>query len=259
MFDKTTLLITHYNRSASLAKLLGTLKDQQIFFRQIVVSDDASLPEHQEAIQKLQTLYQFTYVPADKNGGLGKNINKGVQAVTSEYLLYIQEDFYPTDQFLDRLIDAHQILENEIDIDIVRFFSYFKMPFQRTFNEHFSHLDLHFFAPSNKQFHIYSDHPHLRRNSYIKKFGIYPTGLRPDKTEYRMIMKFLQRKGKAIIINDHQSLLKLNNDEEGSTYSTNFWRESNLFIVIWLRNIYRFLKYRYDYLTMTHPYDQSGD
>ena len=257
MFENTTLLITHYNRSASLIKLIKALSDHQLSFQEIIVSDDCSQPEHQEAIKSLQSTHPFTFITSETNGGLGHNFNKGVDAVKTDYLLYIQEDFYPTDLFADRLKEAHDILHEDEEIDLIRFFSYFKMPYQSAYSEHFSKLDFHFFAPNNKQFHIYSDHPHLRRRRFKEKFGIYPTGQRPDKTEYWMIMKFLQRKGRALIIKDHQSLLQLNNDEEGSTYSTNFWRESNLFFVRWLRNVYRFMKYRYNYLTLKHPYDNN--
>ena len=255
MFENTTLLITHYNRSASLVKLLKALNDYKILFKEIIISDDSSHQEHLDAIRSVHSTYNFTLLESKTNGGLGYNLNKGIDAVKTEYLLYIQEDFYPTDLFFDRLEEAHNILKEDPNIDLVRFFSYFKLPFQRPYSDHFSTIDFHFFALNNKQFHIYSDHPHLRRKSFTDKFGTYPVGQRPDKTEYWMVIKFLQRKGKALIINDHQSLLRLNNDEEGSTYQTNYWRQSNRFFVIWLRNLYRFVKYRFNYLTMSHPYD----
>ena len=53
VFPQITLLITHYNRSSSLERLLSTVKMLGLSFGDIVVSDDGSKPEHQEKLQFL--------------------------------------------------------------------------------------------------------------------------------------------------------------------------------------------------------------
>ncbi|MHB8206930.1 glycosyltransferase, partial [Mucilaginibacter sp.] len=58
-FNTITLLVTHYNRSASLERLLKAFVDQEIIFGDIVVSDDGSKPEHLERLKSLQSIYPF--------------------------------------------------------------------------------------------------------------------------------------------------------------------------------------------------------
>jgi len=76
-FDAVSLLITHYNRSASLERLLKTFAEQNIFFGEIIVSDDGSKPEYQTHLEELKKQYQFTLVTTPVNKGLGNNLNKG--------------------------------------------------------------------------------------------------------------------------------------------------------------------------------------
>src|SRR5690606_37742624 len=92
-----------------------------------------------------------------------------------------------------------------------------------------------------------SDHPHLRRTSFLEKFGKYKEGIKSDKTEYQMCISFLKNKGKAIIHRDFQSLLKQENTLlEPSTVQRANWRQSkNPFIAI-VRSLYRQVKYNYD-------------
>ena len=75
-FTEITLLITHYNRSQSLERLLKSFADAGIFFGDIVVSDDGSKPEHLQFIKKIQKEYHFRLVSTPNNSGLGNNINK---------------------------------------------------------------------------------------------------------------------------------------------------------------------------------------
>jgi hypothetical protein len=56
-FPDTTLLITHYNRSGSLERLLATFESLGCRFADIVVSDDGSKPEHLEKVQALTAHY----------------------------------------------------------------------------------------------------------------------------------------------------------------------------------------------------------
>lgn len=82
-FPDITLLVTHYNRSASLENLLHSFKQRNINFGAIVVSDDGSGSAHFDKLKELQSTYQFNLVPAPKNGGLGRNLNKGQDAVNT--------------------------------------------------------------------------------------------------------------------------------------------------------------------------------
>ncbi len=50
-FPDITLLITHYNRSSSLERLLAAMQRTQCSFGEIIVSDDGSKPEYQEQLE----------------------------------------------------------------------------------------------------------------------------------------------------------------------------------------------------------------
>ena len=86
-FKDITLLVTHYNRSRSLERLLAAFKERNILFGDIVVSDDCSKPLHQTYLQKLQTQYPFRLVTGPVNKGLGHNLNKGQEAVKTPLTL----------------------------------------------------------------------------------------------------------------------------------------------------------------------------
>jgi glycosyltransferase involved in cell wall biosynthesis len=70
-FEEVTLLVTHYNRSKSLERLLEGLKSAGCNFYHIVVSDDCSAPVHVEYLKELQYTYHFNLIsgPAPANAG----------------------------------------------------------------------------------------------------------------------------------------------------------------------------------------------
>jgi len=244
-FSEVTLLITHYNRSASLEKLLKTFKDQNCEFGDIVVSDDASKPEHLEKIKNLQNSYSFRLITAKKNGGLGNNINKGQDAVITPYTLYVQEDFVPTEEFAANFQEAYNIMKERPDFDIIRFYAYFKYPYLKPFRNEFSEMIFKSWYPGYMKFYYYSDHPHLRHSNFLQKFGRYAEGQNVDKTEYRMCISFIQKKGKGLFHNKFNKLfLQMNSSLEPSTasYRPN-WRTQKNALVLLLRAFYLQFKY----------------
>lgn len=248
-FPDVTLLITIYNRSRSLERLLSAFKKLNCKFADIVVSDDGSRPEHLEAVRALQSSYSFRLVTAPQNSGLGNNINKGQRAVTTPYTLYVQEDFVPRNIFPGYLQEALQYMNERDDVDLVRFYSYFKYPYLAPVKKGLSEMQFKASYPTYRQYYMYSDHPHLRRSNFLDKFGPYVEGKNVDVTEYRMMISFLQNKGKALYYENHMELFdQLNSADEPSTAKRNYWRESNNIFVASMRHIYRHVKFRIDYL-----------
>ncbi|HVZ24538.1 MAG TPA: glycosyltransferase, partial [Sediminibacterium sp.] len=98
-FQQVTLLVTHYNRSSSLERLLHAFTAIGCRFGDIVVSDDGSRDEHLQKIKQLQQHLGFRLITTAVNKGLGNNINKGQDAVSTPYTLYVQEDFEPAADF----------------------------------------------------------------------------------------------------------------------------------------------------------------
>jgi glycosyltransferase involved in cell wall biosynthesis len=248
-FKGVTLLITHYNRSSSLERLLAAFNRLNCRFEDIVISDDGSKPEHVEKISELLSDYSFRLIAAPHNKGLGNNINKGQDAVSTPYTLYIQEDFVPNDHFPDKLLEAVHYMEEREDLDMVRFYAYFRHPYLAPFKGNFSEMKFKIWYPGYKKFYIYSDHPHLRRSNFLEKFGRYKEGVKPDKAEYRMMMSFLKYGGKSLFFEHHKGLLdQVNSTEEPSTIKRRFWSESPNPLVTVVRHTFRYLKFNFNYL-----------
>ncbi len=240
-FSKVSLLITHYNRSRSLQRLLEAFARQQCMFGEVVVSDDGSHPEHLEYIQLLQQLYGFTLLTTPENKGLGHNINKGQEEVSLPYTLYVQEDFEPSDQFAQTFGDALTIMQQRNDIDLVRLYAYFPYPYKKPFAQGFSQMKFRA-APwytNHLKFFMYSDHPHLRRSDFLDKFGRYAEGVTGDLTEYRMAVSFIKKKGKGLFYDDYTNVFyQKNSVAEPSTMHRSNWRESQHPVLLTIRAVY---------------------
>ncbi len=248
-FKDVTLLITHYNRSGSLERLLSALEERACLFEDIVVSDDCSRPEHLNAIKSLQNRFSFQLIESPVNRGLGNNINKGQDAVTTSYTLYIQEDFVPTEQFTECFANALDIINERPDLDIIRFYSYLKYPYMKAYKKGFSEMIIKPWFLNHLKIYYYSDHPHLRRSDFFQKFGHYAEGLKGDRIEYRMCVSFIQNKGKGLFFDNYKSLfVQENSEDEPSTMKRKSWTTSKKPIIALIRKIYRQIRYNFDIL-----------
>ncbi len=247
-FKDVTLLITHYNRSSSLERLLASYEKLNCKFEDIVVSDDGSKPEHVEKIKSLHGAYSFRLITAPKNAGLGNNINKGQDAVKTPYTLYVQEDFVPLETFPSKMMDALQFMTERPDLDMVRFYAYFRYPYLTPVKNGFSEMRFKIMYPGYKKFYMYSDHPHLRRSTFLQKFGRHQEGVNVEVSEYGMMMSFIKKKGKALFYDDNKGLFdQVNSSTEPSTFKRNFWRESSNPAITLARHLFRHLKFNYNY------------
>ncbi len=238
-FPEVTLLITHYNRSSSLKRLLEAFNKLNFKFGGVVVSDDGSKPEHIEQLKQLEQEHGFALVTTPKNKGLGNNINKGQDAVKTPYTLYVQEDFEPSTIFPEHFTDALRFMQEDKSLDIIRFYAYFSYPKMKTYGKGFSEMIYSDFTPDHLKFYVYSDHPHLRRSNFLEKFGRYPEGVKGDLTEYTMAISFIQKKGRGLFYNDFTQLFYQKNSEaEPSTMNRAGWREGKNPLILALRAIY---------------------
>lgn len=246
-FQDVTLLITHYNRSSSLERLLKTFQAQNCRFADIVVSDDCSKPQHLEAVKKLQSQYAFRLITTGQNKGLANNINKGQQEVKTAYTLYVQEDFVPTGLFADRFGAALALMQAESSLDLVRFYAYNAYPYLKPYRQGFMEIVYKPWFMKTGKIYGYSDHPHLRRSSFLEKFGTYREGIKSDKAEYQMCLSFIKKKGRALFYPEFQSLfIQSNSAEEPSTVTRSNWRQSANPLIGFVRFIYRCIKYNLD-------------
>ena len=246
---EVTLLVTHYNRSKSLERLLATFAMQGIVFGDIVVSDDGSKPEQIEYLKQIQKTYPFRLIGTEKNAGLGNNINKGQKAVNTPFTLYVQEDFVPMEGYAKHLQMALLLMEEDAQLDLVRFYAYFKYPYLKPVEGGFSEMKFNIWLPGVKKFHVYSDHPHLRRSSFLQKFGDYREGIKGDKTEFLMAMSFIKHKGKALFYENYKGLFdQKNSTDEPSTMKRANFRQSGNWAIGIIRTLYRYVKHTGLYL-----------
>jgi glycosyltransferase involved in cell wall biosynthesis len=218
-FKEITLIITHFNRSDSLARLLRRIKSIGVEVGETIVSDGGSQPEHLNEVKELQREFGFTLLTTEVNLGLGNSINVGQDAAKTPYLLYIQEDFVPTPKFRDALKDGLDLIQNEQQWDIVRFYSFpwVKFPYLTPYKNGFSEMkfSLNPLYSNHVKFYVYSDHPHLKRRSFANKFGRYVETLNGDITENAMCRSFLKNGGRGLYYGDYKSLFEhINSAEE---------------------------------------------
>jgi len=246
-FDNVTLLVTHYNRSKSLERLLDNFQKVNCSFSQIVVSDDGSKAEHLSYIQDLRKKYDFDLITTPKNKGLGNNINKGQDAVTAPFTLYVQEDFIPLPGCEVPLKDAVDIMNSE-DFDTIRFYSYLEYTHKEYFRNGFSKMIFNHASTNLDKFPLYSDHPHLRRSNFFEKFGRYSEMKNPEKTEFDMMISYLQHNGKGLLYDDYKGVFEqINTSTEPSTMHADrqSWRERDNFFVNTAKYVYRFILFNY--------------
>ena len=121
----------------------------------------------------------------------------------------------------------------------------------------FSEMKFNIWMPGSAKFYCYSDHPHLRRSSYFEKFGRYAEGMHGDRMEYRMMISFLQNKGKGLFYDDYQSLVNHDFSMDDRVMPRSLWmkfRRGDNFFLNFLRNIYRNIKFNTDYFFMNAKY-----
>jgi len=254
-FNSVTLLITHYNRSNSLENLLNRFESLNCTFEEMIVTDDGSKPEHLEKVIDLQKKFSFRLVTTPVNKGLGNNNNKGQDAVKTEYTLYVQEDFLPRPIFPALFEKSMKIMKDQPDIDIIRYYSYFRYPYLKPYDEDFSLLDFHpepWYA-NHRKFYFYSDHPHVRRSNFFEKFGRYAENVTGDRTDYLMSLSFVQKKAKGLFYNKFNQVFdQQNSASEPSTmlhYRSSWIESPNYFIRIFrfFYLVYKFCKWSFEY------------
>lgn len=249
-FENVSLLITHYNRSKSLHRLLEAMQKLNVTFGEIVVSDDRSSYAHLQNLLEYQKIFNFKLITAPVNKGLPNNINKGQEAVLKPYTLYVQEDFMPSEVFPIKFQHSLEIMQERPDIDIARYWAYWKYPYLKSIRNGFSEMEFSIFKMGYKKFYVYSDACHLRRSNFFAKFGKFLENLPSDRAEYLMMMFFIRKHGKAIYNDNYNDMFDhRNSEDEPSTVERDFisYSEGNPIITI-IRNLYRNIKFNLDYL-----------
>lgn len=240
-YENVELLITHFNRSSSLERLLDSFQKLSTSFGNIVVSDDGSRLDYLAELKKLQKKYEFNLIMARNNKGLGNNINKGQDEVVKPYTLYVQEDFVPEPGFNDNFSRALEIMETDESVDLIRFYAYFRYPYLKEYGQKFSEMvfSKSLLKHDHLKFYVYSDHPHLRRSTFFEKFDRYKEGLSGDVTEFDMCLSFIKKGGKGLFIKNFKTMFEqVNTSSEPSTMNRGNWKNDKNAFIKTLRAVY---------------------
>ncbi|MCB9853107.1 MAG: glycosyltransferase family 2 protein [Phycisphaerales bacterium] len=143
---------------------------------EFILSDDGSPPRTQEEMRKIPF---DKYVMAQKNEGLGRNQNKGLDAASGEFLLHLQDDWecVPPRDFVQA---ALELFEERADVQMIRLRrSADGVPFERytTKSNRVANIyeNGHFAASGISP---YTDTPHIKRRSFHEALGPYLEGVR---------------------------------------------------------------------------------
>lgn len=188
MQEKITVLFITFNRSELLIKTFEAMFLWEGFLGSIkICSDDGSTSKH---LARIKNLPFDKVISTERNGGLGKNNNKGLLACSTEYILMIQDDcILINPECIDAAI---KILNDDPAVGIVRFTLDPRLPSllsKQIGDMHYwicDHLSEEYKNNTNKlpRVRVYSDQPHLRRRSVHEKYvGMYAEGLCMEDTE----------------------------------------------------------------------------
>jgi glycosyltransferase involved in cell wall biosynthesis len=185
--DLQVVFIT-YNRSHLLAQSFARIRETPLLQGvRVICSDDGSAPEHQQAIA---TMGFDQVVGAEKNGGLGRNNNKGLRACDSKYQLMVQDDCMLLN--VQAVVDSVAILEADPSIGMVRLHGepgHFPLIEKEAHGVRYwvaDHTSPAYEAlkavPPRRR--VYSDQPHVRRRELHERVvGYYAEGIQMERTE----------------------------------------------------------------------------
>lgn len=184
-----SVLITHYNRPHALKACLQAIKDVDFGMPvEIVVSDDGSSLENQEAIKQFKI---DTLLLSEKNEGLAGNLNKGLRACKGDYILYCQEDFLLLPEIKIVLPESMGLLDSGI-LDMVRFRANYQFPQLKKVSKHISAIPKFSFRNFYYNTFQYSDNVFLTTKGFFEAYGYFVNETSGDygETEYAIrIMK----------------------------------------------------------------------
>lgn len=227
------ILITHYNRLESLRKCLSAFRNLDLPNVRYIVADDGSSPNIQVQLKKLPIDILIT---SEVNQGLASNINQGLRACTSRYILYCQEDFIPQKNLSLYLKEAKELL-NDNKVDMCRLKANYKFPYLTPLSTKFGLIPK--FSWRNFYYNTfqYSDNPFLTTPEFFMKFGYFLENVGGPYGENEYAIRIMKSKAKIAI--SYSYPFRANTESESKIKN-----ESKQADRIWMKKIkvYRLLR-----------------
>ncbi len=176
-----SVLITSYNRPSAVKTCIEYILalNLKIPF-EIVVSDDGSSDNN---IYTLKTFTSIdTLVTAEKNQGLGADINKGIKACKGNHILYCQEDFLLKKELSNVLGDAINCIKKN-SLDMVRFQANYHFPKLHLIEKNIYRIPKFSFRNFYVNTFQYSDNPFVTKRSFFDTYRYFIEGTSGDYGE----------------------------------------------------------------------------
>lgn len=185
--DLTVLFIT-YNRSDLLSISYQAIRSSKLLAgARVICSDDCSKPEHLDVTRRLGFDRMIT---TERNGGLGRNNNKGLRASDTPYILMVQDDCKMVND--EAVCKAVRVLQADPSVGMVRLYgnpTHFPLIEKKA--DGLSYWVADHTSEAYQQVkqgpirhRVYSDQPHVRRRELHEKvLGFYAEGAPMEQTE----------------------------------------------------------------------------
>lgn len=105
-----SIIIPTYNRADKLEKCLSALRAQNLAGEsfEVIVVDDGSTDSTPQLLKKWAGKWSNLKYLHQKNAGQGNARNKALKEASGQVVLFIGDDIYPQEGFLEKHVDFHQ-------------------------------------------------------------------------------------------------------------------------------------------------------
>jgi glycosyltransferase involved in cell wall biosynthesis len=211
-----SILVVCYRRVGTALKTLESLQVLRSNDVEIVVTDDCSPMD--EVLQFRP--YCDRIVTSSRNLGLGHNFNQGITACKGRYILMVQDDMLFIGNSAD-ILDSIDVLHENSDIDIVRFYCTFLFAQSKCASRRVLKANgrgILVLEHHNEKFSLYSDTPHIRRNPI--SFGLtnweYIEEKRMEYVEADYVRRFAANNMIACVLEGNSELFVHLGDENSN-------------------------------------------
>lgn len=113
---KVSIIIPIYNAYETIDKCLNSVIAQTYKNIEVIIINDGSKDKSINKINKYAERYQHIKVIDKKNEGVAKTRNLGIKKATGDYIMFIDQDDYIANDYVDQFVTA--IKENDSDVAI---------------------------------------------------------------------------------------------------------------------------------------------
>jgi len=167
----SVLFITYKRLALLQAAVEAFLRNTQYPNLQLVIADDGSAPEIQEAIRKLPV---DVFALSPRNRGLGANTNTGLSQCSGKYILVLQDDWLCAGP-KDYLLQSVRVMEANPHVGLINYAGGPNLPdkTQRVAGSDEPCYIVWQTIPDHPASFLYSDQPHLQSRAAVDYVGPY--------------------------------------------------------------------------------------